>query len=71
MEWTFSQLNAEYDPIGMERSKFAERAAKHISEINHIHPFREDNGRTLRAFLKVLARQAGHEINLKRIKPDE
>ena len=38
-------------------------------ELNAIHPFREGNGRTLRAFLFVLARQAGHDINIERIDP--
>ena len=38
-------------------------------EINAIHPFRDGNGRTLRAFLFVLARQAGHDIKMERIDP--
>ena len=48
---------------------FVARAAHHISELNAIHPFREGNGRTQRAFLFVLGRQAGHEIDLSKIDP--
>jgi cell filamentation protein len=49
---------------------FAARAAEHVSELNAIHPFREGNGRTLRAFLQVLACSCGHQLDLTRITPD-
>ena len=45
------------------------RAADHLSELNAIHAFREGNGRTQRAFLFVLGRQAGHEVDLAQIDP--
>ena len=51
----------------MDAEGFAARAAEHVVELNAIHPFREGNGRALRAFLLVLARQAGHDINMERI----
>ena len=44
-------------------AQFSERAAEVLSELNHIHPFREGNGRTQRAFLSDLGREAGHEID--------
>ena len=50
-------------------AQFAERAGEHLSELNAIHPFREGNGRAQRAFLVVLAEQAGHKIDLQRIDP--
>lgn len=46
---------------------FARDAAAHANELNALHPFREGNGRTLRFFLKVLARQAGYNLDLRRI----
>jgi fido (protein-threonine AMPylation protein) len=65
----FEAINAEDDLRGLTADQFAARAAEHISELNAIHPFREGNGRTMRAFLGVLAEQAGHEIDLARIDP--
>jgi cell filamentation protein len=63
----FEAINAEDNLRGLDAGQFAARAAEHICELNAIHPFREGNGRTMRAFLNVLAKQAGHEIDLARI----
>ena len=63
----FEAINAEDNLRGLDAGRFAARAAEHICELNAIHPFREGNGRTMRAFLNVLAKQAGHEIDLTRI----
>jgi cell filamentation protein, protein adenylyltransferase len=49
--------------------EFVDRVATHIAELNAIHPFREGNGRTLRALLFLLGRQAGHEVMPERIDP--
>lgn len=43
--------------------EFADRAAKVLSELNYVHPFREGNGRTQEAFVSELGRQYGHEID--------
>jgi cell filamentation protein len=63
----FELLKSERNLKGLAPEAFAERAAFHIGEINYIHPFREGNGRTLRIFLRELARQAGHDLRLDRI----
>nr|WP_281721365.1 Fic family protein [Nitrosomonas nitrosa] len=55
---------------GMRRAGFAKHAAEHIEEISAIHPLREGNGRAQRQFLKLLAQQAGHKLDLKRIMPE-
>jgi cell filamentation protein len=47
----------------LPREAFAARAADVIVEINGIHPSREGNGRTQRAFIRELAKQAGHEVD--------
>jgi cell filamentation protein len=59
----FELLNKEKNLRGLSADDFAKRAAFHISELNHIHPFREGNGRTMRLFLVELGRQAGHQID--------
>jgi cell filamentation protein len=47
---------------GLDRPAFTDQLAYYYSEINAIHPFREGNGRTQRAFLGQLARDAGWHI---------
>jgi cell filamentation protein, protein adenylyltransferase len=63
----FAAIRSENNLRGLKLEDFAARAAEHIVELNAIHPFREGNGRTLRAFLLMLARQAGHDIRMERI----
>lgn len=49
---------------GLERQVFAAEAAKIIGDVNYVHPFREGNGRTQLQYLKQLAGQAGHPLDL-------
>ena len=46
---------------------FSERAAYFFNEINAVHPFREGNGRTLRAFFDQLAIQAHYELDWSKV----
>lgn len=50
---------------------FADKVARHIAELNAVHPFREGNGRTMRLHLELLAQQAGHDIDTTAIDPDK
>ena len=52
---------------GLAAAAFAEAAAVIVGDINYIHPFREGNGRTQLQYLKQLADQAGHRLDLARI----
>ncbi|SAI73138.1 Probable adenosine monophosphate-protein transferase fic [Bordetella ansorpii] len=47
---------------GLDADTFSRRAAHYLGELNVLHPFREGNGRTLRAFTSQLAQQAGYHI---------
>jgi cell filamentation protein len=69
IEQRFVAIRAENGLKGLTREEFSARAAEHICEINAIHPFREGNGRTQRAFLAHLAEQAGHHVQLQRVDP--
>jgi len=69
MSKRFGAINAEHDLRGLAADRFAARAAEHLNELNAIHPFLDGNGRTQRAFLEILAEQAGHEIDLARVDP--
>jgi cell filamentation protein, protein adenylyltransferase len=54
---------------GLEANEFARQAGVIIGDVNYVHPFREGNGRTQAQYLKQLAAQAGHELDLRRIDP--
>lgn len=54
---------------GTNADAFTREMAEHLSELNAIHPFREGNGRTNRAFLKVVGAMCGHPMDLTRIDP--
>lgn len=47
---------------GLDREDFVDGLTELLADINALHPFREGNGRTQRAFLAQLARAAGHTI---------
>ncbi len=54
---------------GLSRDAFAEAAGAIMGDVNYVHPFREGNGRTQLQYLKQLAAQAGHPVDLARIDP--
>ena len=39
-----------------------------MGDVNYVHPFREGNGRTQMLYLSHLASQAGHRIDIERIR---
>ncbi|MGW4521127.1 Fic/DOC family protein [Amycolatopsis sp. NPDC004378] len=49
--------------IGLSLERFVERLAYYYGELNACHPFREGNGRTLRAFLRQLSAAAGFRLD--------
>ena len=55
---------------GLPPAQFASGVTGLLAELNDIHPFREGNGRTQRAFLSDLAREAGHDLDWKVIDGD-
>lgn len=54
MEALASQLAAENNLKGLAKPQFVERAAYYLDQFNHVHPFREGNGRTMQAVLLQL-----------------
>jgi cell filamentation protein len=55
---------------GLGREQFVERLTHYYAEINAVHPFREGNGRTQRAFLGQIAKAAGYPIVWARLDPE-
>lgn len=47
------------------------QVADFLADVNALHPFREGNGRTQRAFFSQLAHDAGHHIDWIRMDPTE
>lgn len=62
-ERIFAALARDNRLRGLDRETFARQAADLFAGINALHPFREGNGRTQRAFIEALAREAGHDLN--------
>ncbi|MDG6235983.1 Fic/DOC family protein [Glaesserella parasuis] len=67
----FAQLKAENYLRELALEPFIQRLAFYWGELNMLHPFREGNGRTQRAFLILLARQAGYQIHFGQLSPEE
>lgn len=61
------QLAAESFLRDLDREQFVDRLTHYYAELNAVHPFREGNGRTVRAFLGQLASQAGYRAAWERI----
>lgn len=59
----FGRLQACNYFKGLSHDKFVEEIVDFYCSTNALHPFREGNGRTQRAFLTQLIRNAGYEIN--------
>lgn len=59
----FAKLAAEDFLKGFDASRFADRAAYFLGELNAIHPFRDGNGRTQREFLRELGLNAAYSID--------
>jgi cell filamentation protein len=63
------QLAAASFHQNLSRARFAESAAHTIGDLNYVHPFREGNGRTQLEYLRQLGDQAGHPLDLARLRP--
>lgn len=59
----FRRLKACRCFCGLPHDKFVEEIVDFYCATNILHPFREGNGRTQRAFLTQLIRNAGYDIN--------
>jgi cell filamentation protein len=64
LEQRFEKIAAELESWrGLSDAAFAAHVAEHICELDAIHPFREGNGRTLRAWLGLVGARTGHTID--------
>jgi cell filamentation protein len=56
---------------GLTHRSFVRRLTHYLAEINAVHPFREGNGRTQRAFLGQLAAEADWQLAWSRLDAEE
>lgn len=56
---------------GLDRDVFLDRFTHYFSEVNALHPFREGNGRTQRAFFRQLGLQAGWRVDFALVDREE
>ena len=67
----FSSLRRENHLRDLPLPVLIERLAWHVGELNVLHPFREGNGRVLRAFLRELLLQQGLLLKFEKLDPEE
>lgn len=65
MEQQFAALDERRFHMSRSRDIFAREAAILVNEINAAHPFIDGNGRTQRQWLRALARDMGHQLNIR------
>ena len=65
----FKKLGAKHALRGRKRDVFVEELARFYGDLNALHPFREWNGRTQRAFMSQLAHEAGWHVAWERVDP--
>ena len=67
----FQQLKKERYFTELSRDEFVQKIAWLAGELNALHPFRDGNGRAIRAFLVLLSQNAGYELDYSRVSKDE
>ena len=70
-ERIFGRLNHMDNFVGLETEEFLNEITDFYCSTNMLHPFREGNGRTQRAFLQQLIRNAGYDLSFAAMDPDE
>jgi cell filamentation protein len=67
----FGDISKENNLCGLNKSKFVERMAYYMGEINALHPFREGNGRTAREFFRQLSLNANYTLDFSRTEKEK
>ena len=70
-ERIFGALRQENFLTLLPQAQLSERLAWYIAELNVLHPYREGNGRALRAFLRALLLRRGLLLDFERLEPAE
>ena len=65
----FGKLADERRLVALDHRTFIDRLAHYLGDVNALHPFRDGNGRTQRAFFVQLASNAGYRLDWKLVDP--
>lgn len=71
MEVAFVRLREPGLLPGSEQEDFIVQAAEFLGDVNHVHPFREGNGRAQLIFLRLIGQRAGHPFRSEKVEPEE
>lgn len=71
MKTAFARLRKPEVLPGSDAGAFIAEAAEFLGDVNHIHPFREGNGRTQLIFMRLLGQRAGHPFRSEAVEADE
>jgi len=63
----FNKLRKDNFLKGLNCEQFAKKAAGLLGDLNSLHPFREGNGRTQREFIRLVALNAGYDLDLRNV----
>lgn len=66
----FGRLRTQNYLQALPRQEFVHQVAELYGDMNALHPFREGNGRSQRAFLAQLSLDAGYAISWARLDPE-
>ena len=66
----FERLRCQKHFVGRNQDEFIEKITDFYCVTNDLHPFRDGNGRALRAFVTQLVRYAGFDIDFADIDKD-
>ena len=69
-EAIFAGLAARDHLHGLRHREFVHGLTDLLAQLNHLHPFREGNGRTQRLMLSHIGRDAGYAIDWARLDPE-
>jgi cell filamentation protein len=67
----FDNIINENNLCGLNKSKFIERIAYYMGEINALHPFREGNGRTAREYFRQLSLNAKYTLDFSKTEKEK
>jgi cell filamentation protein len=67
----FENIQKENNLCGLDKTKFIERMAYYMGEINALHPFREGNGRTAREYFRQLSLNAKYTLDFSKTEKEK
>ncbi len=71
MDKLFAKIKEQNMLNEKDEEKIFDNLAYVMAELNIIHPFREGNGRSIREFIRLMAKRMGYELNWGNVDKEE